>query len=242
MVLSYIVAAVTIVSLISFIGILTFLFKKVNVITHLLISFAAGSMLAVAFLDLIPESAAKIDINIVFYVVIAGFFLFFLMEKFFHWRHCHENDCKEHPFTYLSLLGDGMHNFFDGMIISASFLTNLSLGLVTTLAVIVHEIPQELGDFAILIHGGFTKKRAVFWNFLISLTAFLGALVVYFVPVNLTFLNLLLPLAAGGFIYISASDLIPEIHKEKSPAKSLVQILFFALGIILISVLIRIFS
>lgn len=242
MVLGYILVAVGIVSLLSFIGALTLLFKKLDNITHILVSFAAGTLIAVAFLDLIPESVAEINIKSVFYAVISGFFLFFLLEKFLHWRHCHEEDCKEHPFTYLSLFGDAIHNFFDGMIISASFMTNFSLGFATTLAVVAHEIPQELGDFAILIRGGFTKKRAVLWNFLIALTAFIGALFVYFVPYNYNLLGILLPFTAGGFIYIAASDLIPEMHKERNPAKFLLQILFFALGIVLISILVKLFS
>lgn len=242
MVLGYVLVAVGIVSIISFIGALTLFFKKLDNITHILVSFAAGTLIAVAFLDLIPESVAEINIKSVFYAVISGFFLFFLLEKFLHWRHCHEEDCKEHPFTYLSLFGDGIHNFFDGMIISASFMTNLSLGFATTLAVVAHEIPQELGDFAILIRGGFTKRKAVLWNFLIALTAFIGALFVYFVPYNYNLLGIVLPFTAGGFIYIAASDLIPEMHKERNPAKLLLQILFFAFGIVLISVLVRLFT
>jgi zinc and cadmium transporter len=239
MVIGYIILAVAIVSSISFVGAATLLFKKSEGIMHLVVSFAAGSLLAVAFLDLIPESINELNINGVFYSVITGFFLFFLLEKFFHWRHCHENECKEHPFTYLSLLGDGVHNFFDGMIISASFMTSISLGFVTSLAVIFHEIPQEFGDFAILLHGGFTRKKAVLWNFLISLTAFIGALLVYFINFNSSIISMLLPFAAGGFIYIAASDLIPEMHKEKRLAKSAAQILFFIAGIAVISLLIK---
>lgn len=240
--IGYIIIAIAVISLISFIGVLTLLIRKIDNIMHILVSFAAGSLLAAAFLDLIPESIGKISVINSFYLVLAGFFLFFLIEKFFHWRHCHDEYCKEHPFTYLSLLGDGVHNFFDGMIISASFLSSYSLGLVTTLAVIVHEIPQELGDFAVLIHGGFTKKKAVLWNFLISLTAFIGAFVVYFFRVNINMLTALLPFAAGGFIYIAASDLIPEMHKEKHLVRSLWQIFAFIFGIVLISLLIKLFD
>ncbi|MFH1248635.1 MAG: ZIP family metal transporter [archaeon] len=238
MMLVYIFLSLAVLSIISLGGALAIMFRKNDSILHLLVSFAAGTMLAAAFLDLIPESIEE-GLGNIFYLVLAGFLFFFMLEKFFHWRHCHEDNCKEHPFTYLSLMGDGIHNFFDGIIIAVSYLSSIPLGIATTIAVIAHEIPQELGDFAVLIHGGFTTRKAILWNFIISLTAFLGALIVYFASGIGAFFVFLLPVAAGGFIYIAASDLIPEMHKEKRIGKSMLQILFFAFGILLISILIR---
>lgn len=167
-----------------------------------------------------------------FYYVIWGIVLFFLMERYLHWRHCHDGICDVHAFTYLNLVGDGVHNFVDGVIIAASFIVSIKLGVITTIAIILHEIPQELGDFGVLIYGGFTKRKALFCNFLTALTAIVGAVTGYFLSdFAKGFLNFIIPFTAGGFIYIGASDLIPEIHKETNLMRSSLAFVAFLLGI-----------
>jgi zinc and cadmium transporter len=159
------------------------------------------------------------------------------MESYFYWRHCHKGVCDVHAFTYLNLLGDGIHNFTDGLVIAASFITDLRLGIVTTLAVIFHEIPQEMGDFGILVYGGFSKQRALFFNFLCALSAILGAIAGYILS-NITqnISVFLISFTAGGFIYIAASDLIPELHKQKSTKRANAAFIAFILGLLFMSV------
>ena len=177
--LHWILLSTFLVSLISFIGVFTLSLKEkfLNKILLILVSFAAGALIGGAFFHLLPEALEiSFDLNIFVYLVV-GIFVFFILERVLHWRHCHKGKCDVHPFTYLNLVGDGVHNFIDGLIIAASFLTNISLGIITTIAVIFHEIPQEIGDFGILVYGGFSRTKALFFNFLSALTAILGALV-----------------------------------------------------------------
>jgi len=232
MTLVLILIAVFLVSLISLIGAFSLAVKEkyLNRILILFVGFAAGGMLGGAFLHLLPESMGFGE-SIFVYVVI-GVVFFFLLESFLHWRHCHVGKCEIHPFTYLVLVGDGAHNFVDGMIIAVSFMSNTSLGVATTFAVVLHEIPQELGDFGALVYGGFSKKRALFYNFLSALVAFAGALFVYFFPISNS-TTFLLPFAAGGFIYIATTDLIPELHKARKLSESMVQFAFLLLGLAL---------
>jgi zinc and cadmium transporter len=159
------------------------------------------------------------------------------MERYLHWRHCHEGaTCKIHAFTYLNLIGDGFHNFFDGMIIAASFIVSFKLGFITTLAIILHEIPHELGNFAVLVYGGFTKKKALFFNFVTALMAMIGAIAGYLInDLIRNFSSFILPLTAGGFIYIATSDLIPELHKENDLKRSTAAFFAFLLGIALMA-------
>ncbi|MBI5159393.1 ZIP family metal transporter [Candidatus Micrarchaeota archaeon] len=234
-VLMYIVAAVLIVSLVSLIGIVTIFFRKKSIEQSLLalVGFATGAMLGAAFLELIPESIEACDVGNAFVFVLAGLISFLVLEKLLFWRHCHEGKCDVHAFTYLNLVGDGLHNFFDGMIIAASFMASVPAGVATTIAVIAHEIPQELGDFAVLIYGGFSKRKALAYNFLSAITAVAGALIVYFAGISADVLkSVLLPFAAGGFIYIASADLIPELHKEKNLKKSAVQIVLLVAGVL----------
>jgi zinc and cadmium transporter len=209
------------------------LFRKLLL---MLVSFASGTLLGGAFLHLIPEAlspqALPVESEDMFIVILTGILVFFLLEKFL-WRHCHERECPVHVFAYLSLLGDGVHNFIDGVIIAASFFVAVPLGLATTLAVTVHEVPQEIGDFSILVYGGFSKVKALFYNLLSALMAVLGALAMYFLFPFLPDLAYFLVFAAGGFIYIAAADLIPEMHKEKDAWKSLAQFVFLLVGILL---------
>ncbi len=226
-----ILTATLVVSVVSFVGIF-FASTFVHKVMRLMISFAAGALLATAFFDLLPEALETVDTKTALALTLGGMVIFFILDRFIFWYHCHKEKCKVHSFTYLNLIGDGMHNFIDGMIISASFLTDTALGVATTLAVIFHEIPQEISDFSILIYGGFKKNKALLFNFLTAITAVVGALVVYYFSINVAlFSGVLVALAAGGFIYIAGSDLIPEIHKEKHLRLSITQLLIFLLGI-----------
>lgn len=238
MILVWILASTFLVSLISLIGIFTLAIKD-NLLQKILfgfIGFSAGALIGGAFLHILPEALEKAKSTVVFYYLILGIVLFFLMEKYLHWRHCHNGVCEIHAFTYLNLVGDGFHNFIDGMVIAASFIVSLKLGIVTTLAVILHEIPQELGDFGVLVYGGFSKQKALVYNFISALMAIFGAIIGYFISdFAKGFSNFILPLTAGGFIYIASSDLIPEIHKEKNLRRSNLAFIAFLLGIILMA-------
>lgn len=201
-----------------------------------LVAFSAGSILAGAFFHLIAESLEKLNSQAVFLTVIIGFSLFFIIERYFWWHHCHEGKCEVHPVGYLVLLGDGLHNFIDGAVIAASFFVSVPFGLFTTLLIISHEVPQELGDFAILVNGGYSKGKALFFNFISQVTSVAGGMLVYFLGSFPQFIDFLLPFAAGGFIYISASDLIPELHREPDRLQSLTSFILFLFGLIFIIV------
>lgn len=235
MVLFWILASTTLVSLISLVGIFTLSIKEnlLYKILFCLIGFSAGALIGGAFLHILPECLENNKSTTVFSYLILGIIIFFLMERYLHWRHCHEEGaCKIHAFTYLNLVGDGFHNFIDGMVIAASFMVSLKLGLVTTLAIILHEIPQELGDFAVLVYGGFSKKKALLLNFASALMAVIGAVTGYFIADIIgNFTNFILPFTAGGFIYIATSDLIPELHKENDLKRATAAFFAFLLGI-----------
>jgi zinc and cadmium transporter len=229
-----ILASTFLVSTISIIGILFLVLGKklLDKILLMLVSFASGSLLGGAFLHLIPEALSPYDESI-FIVILVGILAFFLLEKSL-WQHCHEKDCPVHPFAYLNLLGDGIHNFIDGLTIAASFLVSIPLGAAATMAVISHEVPQEIGDFGILVYGGISKRRALFYNFLTAITAIVGATFTYvlyvFSPIipNMAYL---LAFAAGSFIYIAATDLIPELRKERKLTISLAQFILLLSGV-----------
>ncbi len=234
MVLVWILASTFFVSLISLVGIITLTVKEehLNKIIFCLIGFSAGALIGSAFLHILPESLETSKSTVVFYYSILGIILFFLLERFLHWRHCHDKDCHVHSFTYLNLFGEAFHNFIDGIAIAASFVISVKLGMITTLAIIMHEIPKELGNFGVLIYGGFSRQKALFYNFLSALMAIFGALVGYFISdFAHGFLNFIMPLTAGGFIYIAASDLIPEIHKEKDQKRATLAFIAFLIGI-----------
>jgi len=187
---------------------------------------------------LLPEAVGLISPPVTtFYFVILGIMVFFSIETFLYWRHCHEEECEVHAFAYVSLIGDTVHNFIDGMIIAATFVAGFELGFVTTLAVIFHEIPQEIGDFGVLIYGGFTRVKALTYNFIIAPTAILGAVVTYYVVYLRSNYALLVPFAAGGFIYIAATDIMPELHKKSHADESVVQFLSILLGLALMAYL-----
>jgi zinc and cadmium transporter len=229
---------VTAVSLVAFIGIIFIGLKEAFLkrILTALVGFASGSLIGGAFIHLLPESLEETG-QTAFYYVIVGIVFFFIMEKFLYWRHCHEEKCPIHTFAYLNLIGDGIHNFIDGMLIAASFILSNDLGAATTLAVIFHEIPQEIGDFGILIYGGFTKRKALTYNFVSALTAVAGALITYYLAYIQGIEHFLVPFAAGGFIYIAATDLMPELHKKSRATESIIQLFAILTGIGLMSVL-----
>lgn len=231
-----IILSTFLVSLISFIGVLFLSLndKILNKLLLILIAFASGALLGAAFLDLLPETFA-LGREEAFIFVLLGIMLFFVMEKFLRWRHCHDGKCDIHAFTYLNLIGDGIHNWIDGMVIAATFLTSMELGIATTLAVIVHEIPQEIGDFGVLVYGGLSRTKALFYNFISAVTAILGALFAYYLIQYMQYITVvLLPFAAGGFVYIAATDLLPELHKREKMKDSIIQLLVLSLGILLI--------
>lgn len=218
------------------------------------ISFAIGALLAVAFWGLIPEAFEKIkpeQFQALSGTILAGILGFFVLEKLLIWRHCHSGSCEAHgdeddhdhghshgmakSAGALIILGDGIHNFVDGVLIAAAFLTDVQLGIVTSLAVAAHEIPQEVGDFAILLHSGYSKRKALFYNMLASLTTVFGGVLAYFGLENLQdSLPYFLALAASSFIYIAVADLIPSLHKKTDMKTSLQQIALIAMGVLLI--------
>lgn len=237
--LPLILASVSVVSLVSFIGVLFVGLKEASVgrLLMVLVGFSSGSLIGAAFIDLLPEALVETG-EVIFYYVIGGIVFFFAMEKFLYWRHCHDGKCPVHMFAYLNLIGDGVHNFIDGVAIAASFLVSSPLGFATTLAVIFHEIPQELGDFGVLLYGGFGKKRALTYNFMSALTAIAGALVTYCLAFQIEGVaHVLVPFAAGGFVYIASTDLLPELHKRTQGKDSLVQMVTILLGIALMAAL-----
>ncbi len=235
--LLYIIIATVIDGLAALVGALTLSLKKdaFDKVMMVLVAFSAGALIAGAFFHIMPESLEKgVEPVHLFIIVIFGFVVFFIFEKFLFWHHCHNEECSVHPYTYLILFGDGIHNFIDGLIIAASFLIDIGFGIITTFVIISHELPQELGDFAVLVHGGMKVKKALTYNFLSQLTAVLGGIVGFFIGRSIeTFVPFILPFAAGGFIYIGASDLIPQLHDEKSMKKSIFSFVLFVVGVLL---------
>ena len=241
----YILASVVLVSLISFVGVLALSLRRelLNKVLFVLIAFAAGTLLGGALFDLVPE-AIELGGEPALAYIAGGIVLFFLLEKIIHLRHHHHiiehdhehgEEGKKKPFAYLNLVGEGIHNFLDGTIIAASYLISIELGVIATIAVILHEIPQELGDFAILVQGGFKPRKALLYNFLIALTAILGAGVMIFAASVVPGLTvIMLSIAGGGFLYIALGNLIPELHHETRPGKVLLQLVFLVLGIVLL--------
>ncbi|MAG22032.1 MAG: ZIP family metal transporter [Candidatus Diapherotrites archaeon] len=232
-VLVWILAATIVNSLAALAGVVTLFCSKktLNKVLFALVGFSAGALLAGAFFHLLAESLETLTPEAAFAYLFFGFIFFFLIERVLHWRHCHEGNCDVHPVSQLILLGDGIHNFIDGLIIAASFLVNISFGIVTTLLILGHELPQELGDFGVLVYSGYDRKKALAYNFLVQLSSIAGGILGFFLGTSSGLMPILLPFAAGGFIYISASDLIPEFHKEMDLKKTILAFIFFMLGI-----------
>ncbi|MFB6226160.1 MAG: ZIP family metal transporter [Candidatus Paceibacteria bacterium] len=238
----YAISSVVIVSSISFIGVLTISVasEKLKKWLIYLVSFAAGGLFGGAFIHLLPKIVKKhgftVDISL---YILAGIVTMFLVEKVVRWRHCHHpitdgEECKPEPVAIMNLVGDGVHNFLDGLVIGGSFLINIEVGIATTIAVVIHEIPQEIGDFGVLLHGGYSRVKALLMNFLIALISVLGVLVALVLGSYIQNLSsILVPLAVGNFVYIAGADLIPELHhKDQNLSKSVLQLLTFIGGIV----------
>jgi zinc and cadmium transporter len=224
-------------SAIAMIGSVTLFLKPATLDRLLLplVSLAAGSMIGGAFFHMIP---AAIEHNVnslgIGIAVVSGFSIFFALEQILHWHHCHraQSDCKK-PLTYLILIGDGLHNFLGGLAIAGTFIIDVRLGIVSWLAAAAHEVPQELADFGVLVHGGWSKSRALLFNVLSGLTFLAGGLLAYSLSFQID-VSWLIPFAAGNFLYIGASDLIPEVNKHKDLRVNLINFLFFTLGLMLV--------
>ncbi len=232
----YTLASVVLVSLFSLVGIVLLLLKEriLSYVVILLVSFSSGSLFGDAFIHLLPETVAEHGFTVwVSIFILCGIAGSFVVEKIIHWRHVHYPEQAEmEAFAYMNLLGDAVHNLLDGVVIAAAYAVDIRVGVATTIAILFHEIPQEMGDFGVLIQGGVSRKRALFFNFVTALTALAGA-VVTILLINLVdqVIVFLIPFSAGTFIYIAGSDLIPQLHKEKAVRNSLLQLLFFSLGI-----------
>lgn len=197
-----------------------------------LVALAAGTLLGGAFFHLIPASIERSGNHVSVYAyILLGFAAFFALEQFLNWHHCHQPGCNHRPITYLILIADGLHNFMGGLAVGGAFLIDVRVGISAWIAAAAHELPQELGDFAILIHGGWTTRKALLYNFLSSLTFLAGGLIA-FASSSLIDVSFLLPLAAGNFIYIAAADLIPEVKRHARPVGSGIHFAAFTAGVV----------
>ncbi len=228
----YTLISVIIVSLISLAGIIALVLgeNKINKMLLVLVSLSAGTLMGGAFLHLLPEAAEKQGFTLsISFSALGGVLAFFLLEKWIHSHHCETLPHEQHSFLrhethlhrhkehigLLALFGDGLHNLLDGLVIAGAYLVNVPLGVATTLAVVMHEVPQEVADFGVLLYSGFSKWKALFYNFLSAATSILGALIGLILGAQSeSFILVILPFAAGGFVYIAGSTLIPELHKE----------------------------
>jgi zinc and cadmium transporter len=198
-----------------------------------LVSYAVGALLGVSMLALLPTSLEQLPASRVFTTLLLGILLFFVLEKLVLWRHCHTHDCEVHESSvFLVLIGDAFHNFVDGAVVAAAVMTSIPLGISTALAVAAHEIPQEVGDFAILLHAGYSRRRALLLNVLSSAASAVGAVAAFMafdmVPRMLPYF---LAMAAASFLYVAMADLIPGLHRGRTDASSMRQILLIAAGI-----------
>ncbi|MCI0504122.1 ZIP family metal transporter [Candidatus Micrarchaeota archaeon] len=220
--LIWIIAGTFFVSLLGFTGIFSLSLRESHLkkAIFILTSFSIGGLLGGAFFHLLPEAVEELPVDSAMLGALAGFIVFLLIETYFHWHHCSE--CEIHPYSYLMLIGDGIHNLIDGLVISGSFLVSVPFGIVTTVVIFGHEFPQQLGLFGVLIHGGMEKKKAILYSYVSQSTVILGGVAGYFLAASVESLSsLLLPFAAGGFLYIAASDLVPEMHKEEGAKRML---------------------
>jgi zinc and cadmium transporter len=224
-------------SAIAVVGSVTLLLKEatLNRVVTPLVAFAAGSLLGGAFFHMLPAALEQAPADpTVFLWILVGFALFFALEQFLHWHHCHRasSDCRK-PLTYLILLGDGLHNFLGGLGVAGVFMIDTRLGITAWLAAAAHEVPQELGDFGVLIHGGWNRRRALLLNLLSGLTFLLGGMVAYAASARID-VGFLVPFAAGNFIYIGASDLVPEVNKHRDITSNAIHFSAFVAGIALL--------
>lgn len=235
----YTILSVLGISAISLIGVFALSLNRdfLNKILFVLIAVAVGAFFGDAIIHLIPESFSKLSaVEGPFYVLL-GIVVFFSLEKFLRWQHAHDTNIEDgeectHPVGPLVIFSDGIHNAIDGAIIAASFMISIEIGIVTTIAIALHEIPQEISDFALLLHAGYSKGRAILYNFLSSLVAVLGAVIALLaLSTTENILPALTAFAAGSFLYIAGSDLVPELHKKKRMSESFIQLISILVGI-----------
>lgn len=239
MILFYSVVSTLLVSIVSLSGIflLTIRDKVLQKIVLYLVSFAIGSMLANVFFHLLPEAyEVSSSIEKASTLVLVGFLGSFIIEKYIHWHHCHNLHCKHaEPVGIMLLIGDALHNATDGMLIAASYMVSIPVGIATTIAIMLHEIPQEIGDFAVLIHSGYTRAKALLWNLCTALTALIGAIVLVWLHDHVSNIEaILLPIIAGNFLYIAGTDLLPTLQKQTKVKNSIIQLLSIIAGIALV--------
>ena len=237
------VGSTLLVSLLSFSGILFLSMRAAQLqrIIFILVSFAVGALFGNTFFMLIPESFAMIESSQkIGLLIVSGLIVMFILEKFIHWHHCH-NVSHEHdaaPLGYISLVTDSLHNFTDGVLIAAAWMASPEVGIATTIAVVIHEIPQEISDFGVLLHAGFSKRKALFLNFIAACAAILGAVITVLLgSYTEQLIVFILPFAAGGFIYLAGSDLIPELHRESNVRKSWIQLTAILAGLMLMFII-----
>ncbi|MFQ5661760.1 MAG: ZIP family metal transporter [Candidatus Paceibacteria bacterium] len=242
----YAFGSIIIVSLISLIGVFTLGLRRslLKKITFFLVSLSVGALFGDAIIHLIPEAFSEIEsATAASMAILIGIILFFMLEKFIRWNHLHGHDCeteecrlkknnKIHPVGALILTSDAIHNMIDGIIIGVSYFISIEIGIATTIAIILHEIPQEIGHFAVLLHSGYTKAKAILYNFFSSLFAIFGTAIVFIFGETIdSSIPVLIAFAAGGFIYIAGSDLVPELHKTSDWKKSFQQFIAIIIGI-----------
>lgn len=238
----YSLVSVLIISSLSFIGVILLLLKRDLAKEHLLylVSFSVGGLFGGAFLHLLPEALEMEAVENVSMIVMLGIFVSYIIEMIIQWRHCHIPTSEDHPhtFAYMNIIGDGVHNMVDGIIVGSAYLISIPLGISTTIAICLHEIPQEIGDLGVLLYAGMKVGRALTFNLLSALTAVIGmaiALALSNYVSNLT--AILIPFAVGNFIYIAGSDLVPELKDEKKLSKSLIQLALMLSGAALLYML-----
>lgn len=245
--ISYSFLSVLAISLVSLVGAFSLAFKeeKLKKIIFYLVSLSVGALLGDAFIHLIPEVFEEGVNGLVFAIsIFVGFIFFFVLEKFLRWHHSHgqdeesvdslnTHDHSKKPLGIMIVISDGAHNIIDGILIGVSYLAGVEIGIATTVAVLLHEIPQEIGDFGLMLHSGFSVKKALFWNFISGIFAFIGLFLTFLIGERIeNFIPIAISIASGGFIYIAGVDLIPELHRETNIKKSLKQFLAIVLGFV----------
>jgi zinc and cadmium transporter len=245
--LAYIILFTTLGSLLAILGASILLTRKKlsHTITHGVAAFAAGTLLGASFLDLLPEAFHHFEElgieeveNTVFLYTLLGILLFFLLERFIHWFHHHHHQHKDEqvsPIVPLVIFGDGVHNLIDGIVIAATFMVDINLGIITSFAIVAHELPQEIGDFGILLHEGLSRKKAFMYNLLSQLTAVIGGIATYFIGSSIEgVIPYIIAITCGFFIYIALTDLIPDIHSENRKGFALIESMLLFIGIFVI--------